>query len=145
MAIRIDVTVRGTEAILRLDTLPKRLRKALLDKMYGAMAMARDDLLSGRPPGKYLDPQYVDAIVEQRGDVLVGTLRVADKPGIYSIFPSKASVLRFIAKSGDIVFTQKVLRHPFPKGEVAIERYFLEKKPWLIEQIEDTVFDTVYS
>lgn len=145
MAIRIDVSVEGEEAILKLGSLPKRLRKALVDKMYGAMSTAKDQMLEG-VPGKYLDKDYIDAFVEQQGDVLIGTLRAEDKPGFYKIPPGdKRTFMRFIAKSGDLVRTTKVWEHPYPKGGPAIERYFLEHKPWLIEQIEDAVFDVVYN
>jgi hypothetical protein len=144
LAIRIDVSVRGEEAILRLDSLPRRLREQLAQKMAGVLGTARTDMLGGLP-GKYLDPKYINVEVTATKDLLIGTLDAEQKPGFYSIVPNKANVLRFIAKSGDIVFTKRVSRHPFLSGAPAIERYFAENKPWLIEQIEDAVFDVVYS
>ncbi len=107
---------------------------------------ARSDMLQeDRAPNKYLDPKYVGVSVEQSGNLLIGTLEAEQKPGFYSIIPTKASILRFISKDGDVVFTRKVSRHPYPNATPAIERYFAEKKPWLIEQMEDTVFDVVYN
>lgn len=146
MAIRIDVNVRGEEAILRLDSLPRRLREQLAQKMGSVLGTARTDMLQGLP-GKYLDPKYINVEVSATKDLLIGTLNAEQKPGFYvpPIVPVKADVLRFIAKSGDIVFTKRVARHPFLSGAPAIERYFAENKPWLIEQIEDAVFDVVYS
>jgi hypothetical protein len=144
LAIRIDVSVRGEEAILRLDSLPRRLREQLAQKMGSVLGTVRTDMLQGLS-GKYLDPKYISVEVTATKDLLIGTLDAEQKPGFYTIVPTKANVLRFIAKSGDIVFTKRVSRHPFLSGAPVIERYFAENKPWLIEQIEDAVFDVVYS
>ncbi len=141
--IRIDVQILGEEAILRLDSLPRRLREALTKKMLEAMGTVKSELLYDTP-GRYLDPKYIKSEVTQSGDLLVGTVEAEDKPGVYSIYPTKANVLRFISKDGDVVFARRVLYHPFLKAGPIVERYFRDHKPWLIEQIEDAVFDVVY-
>jgi hypothetical protein len=140
--IRIDVKVLNEEVLLRLDTLPRRLRDQLRRKLGDVMEDAREDML-GKKPGKFLDPTYVQAEVQDTGGLLIGSINAEDKPGYFSY--SKSNVMRFVAKSGDIVFTYKINEHPFPKGGPVVERYFREKKPWLIDQIEDTVFDVVYN
>lgn len=143
--IRIDVDIQGEEVFINLQTLPKRLRQQLEEKLLSAMREIKSQALTGIP-GKYIDASYVQEGIETLGNsTLIGFVEAQDKPGFYDILPSKASVLRFVSKSGDLVFTKRVYYHPFPKGGPVIERYFAEHKPWLIEQIEDAVFDVVYS
>jgi hypothetical protein len=142
--IRIDAKISGEEALVRLDTLPKRFRGLLEKKLQSFLeTKVKGGLLVGHP-GRYLDPKYVGVDVTTIGSLLIGTLEGEDKPGVYSIFPTKARLLRFESKSGDIVFTKRVLLHPFPKAAPMIERYFRDNKPWLLEQVEDLVFEAVY-
>jgi hypothetical protein len=142
--IRIDVKVRNEEIFVRLETLPKRLREFLTAKLEAFLDGPARERLQSEVPGKYVDPRYIQAEVATVGSLLVGSLEVGDKPGVYTIVPTKANILRFIAKSGDVVFTKRVLLHPFPKGAPIAERYFRDHKPWLLEQTEDLIFDAVY-
>lgn len=142
--IKIDVKVQNEEVLARLESLPKRLREFLTAKMEAFLEGPARERLHSEVPGKFLDPKYVHADVQTLGSLLVGSIEAEDKPGVYGIVPTKASVLRFVAKSGDLVFTKRVRFHPFPKGAPVIERYFREHKPWLIEQTEDLIFEAVY-
>jgi hypothetical protein len=142
--IRIDVEVRGEEAIVRLETLPRRLRDFLEARLSTFLMTSATERLLSRLPGKFLDPRHVVTDVQTVGSLLIGSLEYIDKLGTYPIPRGAPSLLRFIARSGDIVFTRHV-DHPFLKGGPVIERYFRENKPWLIEQIEDFVFEAVYN
>ncbi len=146
MAIRIDVSVRGEEAILRLDSLPRRLREQLTQKMRAALGTARTDMLD-EVPGKYLAKELVTVEVQSVGDLLIATLEGKQKPGFIrpAYGPKTAGAMAFFAKSGDWVVTKRIYQHPYPDPKWSIEKYFRENKPWLIEQIEDAVFDVVYS
>lgn len=140
--INVTVQVSTGEVLLRLDQLPRRVRRALTDKMNDIIRLAKTDMLSG-PPGKFIDSTYVKSGVETIGSLLIGFIEVEDKPGVYQIYPSKARILKFIAKSGDLVKTRRVLRHPFPKGAPVVERYLTENKPWIIDQVEDAVIEAL--
>lgn len=142
--IRIDAQIVGTEALVRLDTLPKRHQQLVERKLLAFLeGTAKGQILAGIP-GRFVDPKYISAEVSVLGNLLIGSIEGNDKPGVYSIYPTKANLLRFISKSGDIVFTKRVLRHPFMKTSPVLERYFRDYKPWLVEQVEDLVFEAVY-
>lgn len=143
--IRIDAQIVGNEALVRLDTLPARSRGLAETKLLAFLEGTAKEKIFARPPGRYVDPQYIMAGTSVSGQLLVGFLEGTDKPGVYPIYPTKANLLRFISKSGELVFTKRVLRHPFMKASPVIDRYFVDYKPWLVEQIEDLVFEAVYN
>jgi len=99
----------------------------------------------GRLPGKYLDPSYVRSGVAETGGFLIGYLEADQKPGTYPIKAVNYKTLRFYWEKVGQVVHPKSVNHPFLSGSLVIERYFRERKPWLIEQIEDAVFDVVYN
>lgn len=142
--IRIDVKVRNEEIFVGLETLPKRLREFLAAKLEAFLDGPARERLQGEVPGKYVDPRYIQAEVATVGSLLVGSLEVGDKPGVYAIPKEGKRLMRFVSKSGEVVFTRKVENHPFPKGVPIAERYFRDHKPWLLEQTEDLIFDAVY-
>lgn len=139
----ITVTVYADEVIVRLDQFPRRLREAIRSKLETTIfPKIRQDIFVGKP-GQFLDPKTVKTSVEDIGSVggtVVGVFEAEDKPGVYTILPTKANFLRFIAKSGDLVVTKAVYRHPFPKTTPVVERVLAESKPWVIEQLEDAVY-----
>jgi hypothetical protein len=143
--IRIDVNVVGEEAILHLESLPRRLRDYLTQRMEAFFEGPATDRLLSELPGKYLDPRYIHSEVATVGSLLIGTLTADQKPGFYPISPVRARVLKFVSRTGEIVFTRRVTRHPFLNASPVIERYFRENKPWLIEGVEDFVFDAIYN
>lgn len=143
--ISINVNVVGEEALVRLDTLPRRLRAFLETKLDAFLIGPARERLFLEAPGKYLDPQYVQADVRTVGDLLVGSLEIGDKPGVYEFGTKTAPALAFRAKSGDWVVVKRVYNHPYMKGGPIAERYFRENKPWLIDEIEDIIFDAVYN
>lgn len=141
--MNIDVTIRGEEVLLRLDQLPRKIREEIRDKFTSSIfpRMTRE-ILSGTP-GKFIDPRYIQTGVEQIGSLVIGFLEVEDKPGVYAIYPDKARILRFVGKSGEIVRTRRVLNHPYLKGAPVVERYLLENKPWLVEEVQEAVVEAI--
>lgn len=140
--INIEVTVYPDEVVFNLDQIPRKLRQALDVKYREIFAELSDGFLASTP-GKYLDPQTIQTGVENIGNTVIGFIEIKDKPGVYSIFPSKARVLSFLAKSGDHVLTSRVLNHPYPKGTPMVRRYLAEKKPWILEQLRDAIVEAI--
>lgn len=140
----ITVTVYADEVIVRLDQFPRRLREAIRSKLETMIfPKIRQDIFVGKP-GQFLDPKTVKTSVEDigsAGGTVIGVFEAEDKPGVYTILPTKAkNLLYFIAKSGDLVVTKAVYRHPFLKTTPVVERVLAESKPWVIEQLEDAVY-----
>lgn len=140
--ISIDLRVSGDEVLLRLDQLPRRVRQELTKKFEAIFARMEGEMLQG-VPGKFIDPARVRSGTSAIGSLLIGYIEVEDKPGVYAIYPTKARVLRFLAKDGDWVHTPRVLLHPFLKGAPVVERYLREQKPWLYDMIEDAVIEAL--
>lgn len=136
----ISIRIIAEEAILHLDRIPTALRKALRKKYEDIFDQLRIGM-KDRVPLKFLDPKMIQSGTEEQGSMIIGFLEAEDKPGVYSIFPSKAKVLRFVAKSGEIVFAPKVLNHPFPKAAGHLNLYLEESKPWILDQLNDVVKD----
>lgn len=140
--ISTKITVRGDEVLLRLDHLPKKIREQVAGK-FESIFLRMAGEMTARPPGKFLDKSYIQTGVERLGSQVIGFIEVEDKPGVYSIYPSKAPILKFVAKSGDLVRTRRVLNHPYLKGAPVVERYLLEQKPWVLEEIEDAIAEAI--
>lgn len=130
----ITVTVYADEILFRLDQLPKKIRGALETKYEEIFAELRERMFQN-PPGKFVDPEYVQSGVEAQGSTLIGFIEAEDKPGTYPINPSKARALRFLTKDGTLIRTKHV-NHPFMKGTPIVERLLLESKPWILDQLE---------
>lgn len=140
--ITVNVQVNADELILRLDGFPLRLRAALHQKFEKIFDEVRTDFLK-KTPGKYLDPRHIQFGIADQGSLVIGFIETEDKPGFYAIFPSKGRVLRFISKSGQVVFTRSVMRHPFLKGTRLIEEHLRAMKPWVIDQMEDALIEAL--
>lgn len=140
--ISVKISVSGDEVLFRLDQLPKRIREEVGAKFQSIFLRMAGEITES-PPGKYIDPMYIQSGVEQIGSQMIGFIEVQDKPGVYAIYPSKAKILRFVARSGDIVRTRRVLEHPFLKGVPIVERYLRENKPWVLEEIQDAVTEAI--
>jgi len=138
----IQITIYADEVLFRLDQLPRRIRSALREKYGEIFERVNEELFRG-VPGQYLDPNFIETGVTEQGSLLIGWIESSDKSGVYSIFPSKANFLRFVAKSGDLVFTKRVLRHPYLKGAPIVERYLRESKPWILDMLEDAVVEAL--
>jgi len=140
--MEINVQIVGEEVLLRLDQLPKAIRQSVTRKFEAITARIESEMLAATP-GRYIGKERVRSGVETLGGTLIGYVEVDDKPGEYSIFPSKQPILKFIAKSGDLVRTRRVLHHPFLKGAPVVARYLLENKPWIVDQIENAVIEAL--
>ncbi len=136
----ITVNIVAEEAILHLERIPRDLRE-MLKKKFGDIF---DQLRAGMAevvPLKYLDPKFVQSGTEELGSSIVGFIEADEKPGVYAIYPSKARVLRFISQSGEVVFVPKVLAHPFTRADRHLADYLARSKPWIVEQLEDSIKD----
>lgn len=141
--VDIQITAYADELLLRLDNLPKRIREELREKFKYIFSQVEDDLFS-KTPGQYLDKQYIRSGVSDIGSSVIGYIEADDKPGVYSILPNKARVLRFISTSGEKVVARQVLNHPYLRATPLIARLMEESKPWIIDQLEDAVLEALY-
>jgi hypothetical protein len=137
----INITVYADEVLFGLDQLPRKIRESLGAKFQTIFADVRQEL-SQTVPGKYIDQRYIQSGVEQIGSLQIGFIEAEDKPGFYVILPTKARALRFIAKSGDLVMTKRVL-HPYLKGAPIVAQYLETKKPWIFDQLESAVIEAL--
>jgi hypothetical protein len=100
------------------------------------MEAAHDKFLEGLP-GKFIDPTTLHWGVTGLGSqTVIGYLEASDKGGGYDIYPTKAKALRFIAKSGDLVYTRHVFR-PFLSTKKFADQHLFELKPWIESQLRD--------
>lgn len=140
--ISIDVRVQADEVIAVLSRKSQKLRTVLEDKMRDVMRLAESEFLE-YGVGKYIDPSTVEWGIQGIGSqMVIGYLEARDKAGGYPIWAVNAKVLRFIAKSGDIVFTKRVFR-PYLKTSKFLEQYLIEMKPWLEEQLREAIEDAI--
>ena len=138
----IEIRVQADEVLFRLDQLPRRVREELAAKFQTIFARVESEI-AANVPGKYIDPSYIQSGVDRLGSTMIGFVEIGDKPGVYAIYPTKANVLRFMSKSGDLVRTRRVLNHPYLKGAPVAERYLIESKPWVLEELNDAVIEAV--
>jgi hypothetical protein len=138
----IEITVYADEVLFRLDQIPRRIRLALHEKFEQIFATLRAELFS-KVPGKYLDPGFIQSGVEDQGSLVIGFVEAQAKPGVYSIFPSKARLLKFVTKEGQLVFARQVTRHPYLKGAPMVERLLRESKPWILAELDAAVVEAL--
>ncbi len=136
----IEVRIQVDEVITRLDQIPAKVRDAVQKKLTQVMSDLKPHLFEGIP-GKFLDPSLISAGVETIGSTVIGYIEGQDKQGVYTILPTKAKILRFVSSSGELVRTRAVYRHPFLKSRPIIARFLDESKPWIVDQLEDTVIE----
>jgi len=134
----IEIRIYDEEVVLRLDQFPKKIREAIRAKFTTDIFPGFKQRLSSRPPGKFLDPQTLETGVVDQGQLVIGYIESTDKTGTYPIYPVKARLLRFVAKSGDLVFTKRVA-HPFLKGSLLVQSEFVRDEEWIIKQLEEAV------
>lgn len=140
MADLISVNVTGEEILAVIDKKQKRLVTLLESKMHQVVEETTELFLK-ELPGKYVDPKTIHFGVDRLTPTsIVGYIEATDKTGGYPIVPEKARALRFIAKSGDLVFTQFVFR-PYLKGSKFVESHVLTLKPWIEEQLKGALND----
>jgi hypothetical protein len=137
----IDITVQGDEVLVALKGLPKKIQDALTNKLYNIVTTIHEDLFHTLP-AKYLDPGTIHSGVTQQGTTLIGYIESQDKTGFYPIVPVKARMLRFVAKSGDLVRTRYV-RHPYLKGSDILAQRMAQLKPWIEDQLYDALIETL--
>lgn len=134
--MNIDVRVIGEEVLLRLDQLPQAVRRRIVAKMGAIFAKMEEDILS-HTPGRFFDKTFLLSGVATQGDTLIGYLEANDKPGLYSILPTKHA---FLINRPKNFFAREVHRHPYLKPEALhIETYLRDSKPWILEQITEAV------
>lgn len=138
----IQITVYNSELLLKLEELPRRVRSALRAKMATIIESLYQDIFKTNP-GKFFDKNLIEHGTEELGSSVVGFIEGSDKPGVYSIFPTKARTLRFIGKSGDVVYTKQVLNHPYLKSSPHIAAMLEAKKPWIFDQLEDAMIEAL--
>jgi hypothetical protein len=136
----IDVRIVGDEVLLRLDQLPRKIRREIANKFRQEIFPRIEREITAKPPGKYIDPNYIQSGVEQLGSTLIGFVEIEDKPGVYSILPHGNYLLRnkpqqFVAR--------EVHKHPYLKGAPVVARYLAEQKPWIAEDINDAVIEAI--
>jgi hypothetical protein len=136
----ISIKVIGVEEVtFRLDQLPRRLREVLRAKFENIFSIVTREFFDG-VPGRFLDPKQVQTGIEEQGALLIGYIQYSDKEGVYSIYPTKGPFLISLKQQ---FFAREVHAHPFPKGAPMIERHLRESKPWIIDQLEDTVIEAL--
>lgn len=138
----IEIRVQADEILFRLDQIPKRIRAALSGKYQDIIGEIRQQI-QNTVPGKYLDPALLTSGTEIQGSLLIGYVEYTEKGGVYTIYPSKARVLRFLTKGGELVFAKRVLLHPYPKGGETIQSQLQKLKPWIFDQLEDAVIEAL--
>ena len=143
MPALLEINIVDTELLVHLDNLPVKVRRVLTAKMENIFDTLREKLFQN-VPGKYLDPSFIKTGVEQQGTTTtIGYIEGEDKPGVYSIFPSKAKVLRFTSKSGDLVHTKHVFNHPYLKSAPHLAKLLEENKAWIEDQLYDSVIEAL--
>lgn len=119
--------VGDTELLARFDALPDNIRAAVAEKLEQLTEMLRQKVVDN-VSGKVLQKRSGDLASRIQSEVDTASIPmtgfVGPNPsdakawvleyggkGWYDIFPVKASVLRFVSKSGDLVFA-KYVNHP---------------------------------
>jgi hypothetical protein len=138
--ININLTPYADELVLRVDNLPRKIQAAIREKFRYIFTEVEQELFS-KTPGKFLDRQYIESGITEIGGTIIGYIEATDKPGVYSIIPTKAKVLRFVTKSGELIRTRRVYNHPFLKASPLVARLMEESKPWIVDQLEDAVIE----
>lgn len=137
----LDIKVFADEAILRLDQVPKKVREALRAKYESIFAELQTRVkTSSGTVGKFLDPMMITSGISDVGSAVVGYIEYKDKEDKYPIVPKAAAFLQFRSESGGWVRTQLVM-HPYPKAASTIEQLLSSSKPWILEQLEDAIYE----
>lgn len=139
----VEVRVYSSEVVVALENLPRKIRAAVREKLGMVVEEVKATALAGKP-GVFITPSTIETEVVGIGNTIIGSLEAQDKVGVYSIFPSKARVLRFVAKSGDLVHTAHVFAHPYPKSSVAVERA-LQKldQARFVDEVENAIIEAL--
>jgi len=152
--ISIDIKVIDQELLVKLDKLPERLHEAIRVKLVEGVAELRLKVIENLT-GKVLNSKsgrLVESLVsgvEELGSTLIGFVAIesADAKvkayaeaheyggkGSYEIVPIQKKILRFIGKSGDIIFAPYVYHPP------AAERSYLRSALWeMAPEIEEQI------
>jgi hypothetical protein len=139
----VEVRVYSDEVVVALSRLPTKIRTAVRKKIGMVMGEVKAKALAGKM-GAFIQPSTIETEVTGIGSTIIGSLEATDKEGVYAISPSKARVLVFIAKSGDLVRTPHVFNHPFPKSSLVVERALAELDPEHVrDEIEDAVIEAL--
>ena len=142
MKLDINVTVHN-ELLARLDAVPKKLRAALESKFREGIDDIYHKSISILSGGKYSSTEEVQYGVEVQGNLLIGYIepitiktQVQEFGGktYYEILPTKAKVLRFIGRSGELVFAKRVF-HPPVRGKHYISETIANELPHLKAQL----------
>ena len=161
--IGLNVRFSGDEVLVRLDGFPRRLRDVLDLKFRELVDELRLKVMENLS-GKVLNTKSgallgaVRSGVEQLGSQLIGFVEIDPAnttvkeyalvheyggKGSYEIVPVSKRMLRFIGKSGDVVFASYVL-HPPAAERSYLRSAFIEMQPLITSGLEDALFDAIY-
>jgi antitoxin (DNA-binding transcriptional repressor) of toxin-antitoxin stability system len=148
VTLEINVTVHG-EVVARLDAVPAKLRAALDAKFRSEFEEIYHQAIGVFSGGKYSTSSEVEHGVDSIGSTLIGFMEpITTKAQVqefggqsyYEIFPTKARVLRFIGRSGEVVFRPRVF-HPPVRGKHYIAETIAAALPHLrtvlVEALEE--------
>jgi hypothetical protein len=136
------IDFRDEEVLVQLKGLPQKVREAVKSKMETILATVREDIFQTLP-GKYIDPKTIVSGVTDVGSTIVGFIEATDKPGLYYIFPNYAKYLIFIGARDGKKVAARMVRHPYPRGTPLVISKMAELKPWIEDQLEDTIIDVM--
>lgn len=142
MAALLELSVFDQQVILSLRKLPRRVQATLVQSLTDILNVLKSDILF-HPPGRYLDPDSIQVSVNRfpGGKYIVGHMDAEQRRGLYDIWATNASALRFVRK-GELVYTRHV-RHPYPNPVPLIEQILEETKPWLLDKLEDDMIEAL--
>lgn len=111
----LAISGNSIEVLRRLDEFPVELRAAIVEKMTETV-----EAIYAKVHGR-LPSFNIDHGVEVQGNLVIGWFEPADTKAqarefggksYYWIYPSKAKLLQFIGKSGDLVYAKNVFHPP---------------------------------
>lgn len=163
--ISVNVRIIDREVLVRLDRLPARIHAAVQLKFSELVGLLREKVAENLG-GKVLQIKsgallrsLGPPVVENIGLTLIGTVDIIPEnenvkeyalaheyggKGSYEIVPMNKSLLRFIGKSGDVVFAPYVY-HPAAAERSYLRSALADMQPIFTSGIEDAVFDGLYN
>lgn len=142
----IRVTIHN-ELLVRLDEVPVHLREVIQSKFSVLMGELYRKAIRQLSNGKYEATDEVEYGVEHQGQLMIGYFepktvkaQVQESGGTrwYEIIPTKANVLRFLGKSGEIVYTKRVF-HPPAAGKHYLRDTIARELSYLSEELREAL------
>lgn len=147
--LSISVTVHG-EVYARLDGIPKKLRGAFEEKFRAGVEEIYHKSIRRLSKDKYSSTPEVSFGVDAQGSALIGFIEpLTEKTQVqefggrsyYEILPLKGKALRFIGRTGDVVYAKRVF-HPPARGKHYIRDTIGDELPHLRAALEEALRDT---